>query len=337
MRAERPAHEPGERVRDLDRLRAREREHDRIAGTLGKPLELVERLAPRHVVEAPGALDALHRRRHAVGCVERGIGEAAAVADPALVDLRVVAAEDAPHLALADRGARVAAGRAEAADRGDVLDLPRPRLEAVLGRGERADRAELDHVPGERRAVRLVLERGDQGLRAAVPRDQLAVLRDVLGEARAAVAEDAALAVERDRRRDRDRLVERPLVERHPRRAWPVAERQVLERALAALVADGAVERVVDEDELERRVLGLSGQLRRVRGLHGHPVCGRERARGLRLRRAGSDLAQAHAAGADRRPEPRLVAEDRDLDARQRSRFDEPGPLRHGDLDARRS
>ena len=37
------------------------------------------------------------------------------------------------------------------------------------------------------------------------------------------------------------------------------AERQVLQRALAALVADRAVERVVDEDELERRVLRLGG------------------------------------------------------------------------------
>ena len=42
----------------------------------------------------------------------------------------------------------------------------------------------------------------------------------------------------------------------------PVAERQVLQRALAALVADRAVERVVDEDELERRVLRLGGQRR---------------------------------------------------------------------------
>ena len=46
----------------------------------------------------------------------------------------------------------------------------------------------------------------------------------------------------------------------------PVAEGQVLQRALAALVADRAVERVVDEDELERRVLAL-GRLRR--GLRG--------------------------------------------------------------------
>src|SRR3712207_9492771 len=62
----------------------------------------------------------------------------------------------------------------------------------------------------------------DLRLRTAVPRHELAVLGDVRREARAAVAEDAALAVERDRRRDRDRLLERPLLERHPRRAGAV-------------------------------------------------------------------------------------------------------------------
>ena len=154
-------------------------------------------------------------------CAERGIREAALVADPAPVDLRVVAARDAAHVALADRGADVAADGAEAADGGDVHDLPGTGLEAVERRGQRADRAELDDVPRERRAVRQVLVRRDLRTRAAVARDQLAVLRHVLREPRAAVAEDAALAVERDRRRDRDRLVERPLVERHPRRAGP--------------------------------------------------------------------------------------------------------------------
>ena len=53
------------------------------------------------------------------------------------------------------------------------------------------------------------------------PRDELSVLANRLAEARAAVAEDAALAVERDRRRDRNRLLERRLLERHPRLPGP--------------------------------------------------------------------------------------------------------------------
>src|SRR5205814_10572196 len=134
-------------------------------------------------------------------------GEALLVAEPALVDRRVVAREDPLGLALARRRRDVAPDGAEPADGRHVLDLPRPRLEPVLRRGERSDRAELDHVAGERRAVRVVLESRDHRLRAAVERDELAVLGHTLGEAGAAVAEDAALAVERDRRRDPDRLL----------------------------------------------------------------------------------------------------------------------------------
>src|SRR6188508_2173154 len=154
------------------------------------------------------------------------------------------------------------------------------------------------------------------------------VLGDALGKARAAVAEDAALTVEGDGRRDRDRLLERALGELHPRVARAPAEGQVLQRALAALVADRAVERVVDEDELERRVLAL-GRLRRgLRGAHLHPVGRSHRAAGLELRHT-LELDEAHPAGPDRRPDARLVAEDRDLDPRGERGLDEPEALGH--------
>src|SRR5206468_8103108 len=120
----------------------------------------------------------------------------------------VVAGAHPLRLAFADVDPRVAADRAHPADGRDRLDLPRTRLEAVLGGREGSDRAELGDVAAEGARVRLVLERRDDRHRAAVLRHELAVLGDVLAEPRAAVAEDAALAVERDRRRDGDRLLE---------------------------------------------------------------------------------------------------------------------------------
>src|SRR5438128_11361403 len=99
----------------------------------------------------------------------------------------MVAGEDPLDLALARSRVDVAADRAHAADRGDVLDLPRTRLEAILRRGQRADGAQLDHVAGERGPVRLVLEGRDHRLRAATACDQLPVLCDRLAEARAAI------------------------------------------------------------------------------------------------------------------------------------------------------
>ena len=104
----------------------------------------------------------------------------------------------------------------------------------------------------------------------------------------------------------------------HARVAGPVAERQVLQRALAALVADRAVERVVDEDELEHRLLALGGLVRGGAVFTTMPSCAVIVQRGLQLRHA-LDLDEAHAAGADRGPEARLVAEDRDLDPGRRA------------------
>src|SRR5262249_9748069 len=128
------------------------------------------------------------------------VGEATLVAQPPLVDLGVVPGQDALDLALAGRRLDVAADRAETAHGRDVLDLPRACLEAVRRRSQSTDGTKLDHVPAEGSAVGLVVERRDHRRRAALDRDELAVFGDELAEPSAAVAEDAALPVERDQR-----------------------------------------------------------------------------------------------------------------------------------------
>ena len=75
--------------------------------------------------------------------------------------------------------------------------------------------------------------------------------------------EHAALAVEQDLRGDVDRLGERALHAVEAGLAAAVAHRLVLQRALAALVADRAVERVVDEQELHDALLRLAARRRR--------------------------------------------------------------------------
>ena len=329
VRAEAAPQEHAQPVGDLGRLRPGKRGDDPPAGAPQQLLRTVQGGVPLERLEPE--LAPAERRRHPIRRMQVREREAALVADPAAVDLGVVARLHALDLTFARRRADVAAGGAEPADGRHVLDLPGAGLEAVLGRRQRAHRAQLDHVAGERRAVRILAERRDLGVRPAVPRDQLAVLGDVAREAGAAVAEDAALAVERDQRRHRDRLVERHLRERHPGRAGAVPEREVLQRALAALVADRAVERVVDEDELERALLAVGCALRARRRSHDHPFLGGERAARLELREP-LDLDEAHAARADGGPEARLVAEDRDLDPRRSRRLDEARSLLDLDL-----
>src|SRR5690606_8773322 len=67
--------------------------------------------------------------------------------------------------------------------------------------------------------------------------------RNLVGEARAALAQDAPLAVEQDLRRDRQRLGVAPLGVDEARLLAPVAHRLVLQRAIFTLVAPVAYER----------------------------------------------------------------------------------------------
>ena len=99
------------------------------------------------------------------------------------------------------------------------------------------------------------------------------------------------------------------------RLARAVGQRLVLQRALAALVADRAVERVVGQQELEHAVLGLLHLLRG--GVDDHALAGLDEAG--RLQRGAPralHLDQAHAAHADGL-HARVVAEARDVGARR--------------------
>src|SRR6185503_6250675 len=139
---------------------------DAAAGAPEELLGPVERRVPGDGRQPQRA--ARERLADPVLGAEVGEREAPLVAEPAAVDLRVVPRLHALDRALARRRADIAAGGAEAADGRHVLDLPGPRLEAVLRGGQRADRAELDHVPREGRAVRVLREGRDLRVRAAV-------------------------------------------------------------------------------------------------------------------------------------------------------------------------
>ena len=140
------------------------------------------------------------------------------------------------------------------------------------------------------------------------------------GEAGAAGALNAALAVEQDQVRNGDGLLEVALLFDEAALARAVGQRLVLQRALAALVADRAVERVVGQQELEHAVLGLLDLLRG--GVDDHALAGLDEAGRLQRGAARAlHLDQAHAAHADRL-HARVVAEARDVG---------PGPLGRGD------
>ena len=241
--------------------------------------------------------------------------------------------------------------------RGDQVE--RPGAEPVGGAGQRTDRADLHGVAGEVARERLPAlvsappsvtrssreaetpaRRRRSAARAAVLQVDERVAGDLLGEPGAALAEHAALAVEQHLGRDPDRLGEGPLGLLEAARRRAVAHRLVLQRALAALVADRAVERVVDQEQLDDAGLRLGGDRRGVLGPDDHARRDLEGAGGLRLRHGpqrpvgarSRDLDEALPAGAGR-SEQRVVAEPRDGDADLLGGADDERALGHAHLD----
>ena len=168
-------------------------------------------------------------------------------------------------------------------------------------------------------------------LRAAVEQFDERVAGDLLGEPGAPGALDAALPVQQHLGGQRDRLRERPLRAVEPGLALAGGHGLVLQRALAALVAHRAVQRVVHQQQLHHAALRLLRHRRSQLGTHHHAIGAGGGARGGRLGLA-LDVHQALPAGTDR-VEQRVVAEPGYLDAQQLRGPDHQGALGHGDLE----
>ena len=107
----------------------------------------------------------------------------------------------------------------------------------------------------------------DHNVLAAQSSTELWLALDLLAETHTARAVDAARHVCRHERSDVF-VFDNALAVVVPRNVAAVAHRQVLQFAFAALVADRAVERMVDEQELHRRFLRGDGARRLGEDLH---------------------------------------------------------------------
>src|SRR5215472_2638445 len=255
--------------------------------------------------------------------------EAPVVADPVIVDERLDARQEAIDDVIAGLDRDVAADVASRADRRSLIEVPDAFSKTELLDGQGPHRAHIGGAPGPVVSQRLSVVRPDESAAAAVEKGQLRGLGDLLTEADAARALDAAGHVGDDMRTNHRpveaRVLALGLVEL--RELLAVAERVVLERALSRLIADGAIERMVDEQKLHRRRARLPHLLRRC--FDGKTVFERRRASGLDFRDA-FDLDQTHPALPDD-GEPRVITEVRDFDTGELGGVDEVHVLR--DLD----
>src|SRR5437867_9224035 len=159
----------------------------------------------------------------------------------------------------------VAAARTTRADGLGGVEVPDADLEAEVTVGERAHRADVHDVPGVPVLEVAAGKEPDLRVIAAAEDAELTGAGDLVAEAQAARAQDAPLGVQHHVRTERQRLRLVDLLIDHPRIVETVLHVVDLQPALARLVADRTVERMIDEVELHDRAprlldaIGLRG------------------------------------------------------------------------------
>ncbi len=297
-------------------------------------LDLAELFRNRRERFRPGdrfefAADADHRRLQAVRVIVEIERVAAFDAEELAVDAGAIAVVAANDLFVANAERRLAAVGTVRADGSDVLHFPGTRLVAISAAGERSDRADVDALAAFVALQVIAFVRRDERNGSAVDDAESADPHAFVADANAAEAENAARAVIENYRGPL-LLVDVEFGFGEAAFAGAVAEHHVLQFALAALVADRAVEGVVGQQEFER-VLAGGSHLCGV-GMDYHAVADGQRTRHLQLRHF-FHFHETHSAGS-LKGVAFVVAERRNLDARAFGRFDDKGAGRRFELPA---
>jgi hypothetical protein len=246
-------------------------------------------------------------------------GVASFVTDPVTVDLFIDPWLKTRNAVLVSLDADVAARAAARTDRRRLLQVPDAHFEAKIAIRKRADRADVDNIASQGIVENRAGKKSNGRMVAAVDDSQLVGMGHFLQEAHAASAFDAPLAVENNVGA-KDLPLAFMLFFFFEAAGLPVMLHiVVLEPALPGLIANGAVQRVIDEQELHdglahREDLGTLGQ-------HGHALGDLRVAGNLQLGHF-FDFHEAHAAIAGNR-QFRMVTVVRDRNSRFSSRLND--------------
>ena len=239
------------------------------------------------------SVNAHQRRLQALRILSEVEGIAAFDAEELAVDAGTVAVVPANDFVVAYAESGFAAVRTVSANGADVVHFPRAGLVTVRAAGERAHGTDIDAGAAFVAVQMIAIVGGDLGNDSAIHDAQRADAHAFITHAHAAVAEDAARGVVKHHRR--------PLLLIHVQLGFgvaafarAVAEDHVLQFALAAFIADRAIERMVGEQQFQHGFAGLRDK-RRIRSHH-HAFADRNGAGGLQFR-CLLNFHKAHAAG----------------------------------------
>ena len=203
-----------------------------------------------------------------------------------------------------------------------LSQLPGPgRITERLG-GQGADRTQVDDIARQLGFDALFYVGADLHILAPAGRAELANTGDLFAETHAARAMDAAGQIGLDQGADIF-ILDHPFLFLIARDIAAIAEREVLQLAFAALIADGAIQRMIDEEEFHDGFLRVQRSLRA--GAHLHV---RHDGRGAGGQRLGGllHLDQTHAA-VGRDGKFFVVAKARDVDIMRVRDLDQHLPL----------
>ena len=293
------------------------------------------------------------RRRQAGAVADKTLPKAPLVAEPDLVNRLILPWHHAHHLVVAHIQRQVAADRTKRADRRFGRYFPHPGFEAEVGTGERAHRTNVGRVARKLTRKRRFAPRDNHPLAPAIGETEHRIVGQFILKAHTARTEDAALTVKQDQVAQRDRFLEMEfvvIIETTLRR--PPLHRQVLQRTLAALIADRTIERVRGQQKLKHAALGKFHFGRR--SVDHHTLADGRGAAGLELRHHRQDrlpvrgehrlacgrihlwranLHQTHPAH-PHRLQLRVIAEDRNVNPAHACSVHHGGTRRDGDANS---
>ena len=306
------AHQLAQQIQLFDRAVSRAQRTDRSRAMVS--LDVLQAIGDifkcsRPVDGFPGTALLDHRLRQPLAAVQRLIGKAIAVGNPAFVDRLVLERNDTHHLIVLDLNDQIGTGAVMRADALATRQLPSAGAIAEGFAGQRANRADVDHIARQLRVDRAANKGLDLGMFAAMGHAEFHHTSDFLAKTNATRAMDAAAHFFHRNQRTDVLVEDNTLFFRVARLATAISDRQILQLAFTTLVADRAIERMVDQQEFHHALLGLDGFF--TLGANDHALRHRRCAGRHRLGRF-FHFHQTHAAVGSNR-ELLVVAEMRDI------------------------
>ena len=220
------------------------------------------------------------------------VAEAVAVGDPAFVDGLVFQRHHTHDAVIFHLHDQIGSGGVVRAHALAAREFPGAGLVTEGFAGQRADRADVDHVARQFGVHALADEGFDLGVLAAVRHAELHDASDLLAESHAAGTVDAAAHLLHGDQRPHVLAEHDALFFFVAGGATAIAHGQILELAFPALVTDGAIQWVVDQQKLHDRLLRLDRLV--ALGAHDHAL-GHRRGTGGHGFRGFFHIHQAHA------------------------------------------